>query len=255
MFKKLTKNVKSQELEFKKIQPTWKLNKSLKVFTTTNEGQISTGAYAGFNSAHHTGANLNEVKRARDILSNFLQRPINWLTQVHGIDVSEKLEPEAKFDAAILRSNNYAIAIQTADCLPLVLANKEASEVAILHCGWRGLAKGIIKNCLMRLNSAAKDLSAWFGPCIDVQNYQVGTEVWQKLVALNTNYAQSLIPSPHKIGHYNLDLIELAKIQLIELGVEDFYFSNISSFDDPRFYSHRQNPQTGRNVTIAYLDH
>lgn len=238
--------------EFKKIQPNWNI-KGLKVFTTTNEGKISTGAYAGFNTATHTGADTKEVQKAREILSDYAKRPINWLNQVHKIEVSQKFEPEADRDAAILRTKNYAIAIQTADCLPLVLANKDAQEVAILHCGWRGLAGGIIKNTLDKMQTKKTDLKVWFGPCIDAQNYEVGAEIWKTLVALKNDYYKCFSPSFYRLNHYQLDIKKLAQMQLLENGIEDFYFSKISSFDDWRFYSHRENPVNGRNATIAYL--
>lgn len=238
--------------QFKTIEPNWKIE-NIRVFTTTNEGEISNGAYAGFNTAHHTGADLAEVNLARKILQEEIGRPINWLNQVHGTDSCECFALEADYDAAILHDKSYAIAIQTADCLPLVLADKGGEEVAILHCGWRGLAGGIIAKTFAKMRTESQNLAVWFGVCIDAQNYEVGFEVWEKLMALNPDFCKSLTPSPYKINHYMLDLIKLAKIQLLELGIDDFYYSNISSYDDPRFYSHRQNQKTGRNATIALL--
>src|SRR5262249_17356629 len=104
-----------------------------------------------------------------------------WLHQVHGdrsLRITEEVlagEPEA--DAAFTREPGAVLAILTADCLPILLCARDGSEVAAIHAGWRGLAAGVIENCLRRLATAPAELSAWIGPAIGAASYEVGAEV------------------------------------------------------------------------------
>ena len=76
-----------------------------------------------------------------------------------------------------------ACAILTADCLPVLICDRAGTVVAAAHCGWRGLAGGVLDELVRRLPVRAGDLLAWFGPAIGPARYQIGDDVREALLA------------------------------------------------------------------------
>jgi YfiH family protein len=107
--------------------------------------------------------------------------------QVHGIAVASGLPlPAGPFPAAdivIARDSTVACAVQTADCVPLLIADRKTGAVAAVHCGWRGIALNAAAAAVAALSrgwgSAPGDLVAALGPSIGACCYEVGLEVRQ----------------------------------------------------------------------------
>lgn len=117
---------------------------------------------------------------------------LHWVNQVHGSqvhDIDNKLLTMQPSDADAMVSNrdNVALAIMTADCVPIVLYQPATGQIAAIHAGWQGLACGVIKATVARFDK--KDLiKAWIGVCISQENYEVGSLVVNKLLAGCTNH-------------------------------------------------------------------
>jgi YfiH family protein len=115
------------------------------------------------------------------------------LRQVHGATVvvhrAGAPPPATRADADILITDDrsVALAIQTADCVPLLFADARTGAVAAAHAGWRGLAAGvpsIAVNALARaFGSRPEDLVAAIGPSISAEHYEVGRDVRERFVA------------------------------------------------------------------------
>src|SRR5207342_2564697 len=104
---------------------------------------------------------------------SFLPAPPARLNQVHGVAVAKLAHatddavPTA--DAAVTREPGVVCSVLTADCLPVVLADRRGTAVGVAHAGWRGLAAGILESSIDALGDLgvrAEDLVAWFGPAI-----------------------------------------------------------------------------------------
>jgi len=157
----------------------------------------------------------------RDISHGFGQKgsqaPENtdFLSQVHGIEVVDvdalrDLERRSG-DALVTRTSGRSIGVVTADCVPILVACMDATVVAAIHAGWRGLACGVIEAALeaVRARAGAVELVAAVGPAARACCYEVDEPVRR---ALAERYAESLdgVLSAGRPGHYQFDLPGLA---------------------------------------------
>ena len=156
--------------------------------------------------------------------------------------------PEA--DGAWTRERGLAIAVLTADCLPIVLVARGFDALAVVHAGWRGLAGGVLAAACERLPGAPG--SAWIGPGIGASRYEVGSEVLAEVRALGP-YVEASIRQGVRSGKGYLDLAGLATLQLRSLGVLEVYCDRSCTADTPGLYSYRRDGVTGRMATLAWL--
>jgi YfiH family protein len=132
-----------------------------------------------------TGATSAGVTATLDVLPS---EPV-WLVQVHGRDVVEIDEPmldgvqatRPRADAAVTRVSGVVLAVQTADCLPVLFADRAGSVIAVAHAGWRGLAAGVLEATLAAMRVPAADLRVWLGPAIGPRAFEVGPDVYARI--------------------------------------------------------------------------
>ena len=218
----------------------------------------------GFNLATHVNDDNNAVRLRRQCLSQYFswsQEPY-WLTQVHGTEIGylPHVLPE-QADAIWTDQKGFVCAVLTADCLPIIFCDKAGTRVAAVHAGWRGLYQGIIGKVVAQLRCPGEQLMAWLGPGICQDHYQVGDEIYRQFSTLSTVYDTAFIPSPTEnrvksvVPHWQLDLYQIARIQLQNEGVEAIYGGQYCTFQqDHWFYSYRRQQQTGRMATLIWLD-
>ncbi|HET8765053.1 MAG TPA: peptidoglycan editing factor PgeF, partial [Rhodanobacter sp.] len=179
-----------------------------------------------------------------------------WLHQVHGREVIEQGvappagEPDA--DAAVTRTPGVALAILTADCLPVLLAADDGSVVGAAHAGWRGLAAGVLESTLHAMRCAPDRVVAWLGPCIGGPSYEVGEEVRAAFVDHAPDAARCFAPT--RPGHWRCDLAALARQRLAAAGVTSVHGGGFDTFTDPRFYSYRrEGARSGRFASLVWM--
>ena len=114
-----------------------------------------------------------------------LIKSLHWVNQVHGNDIEEisslRMQPMSA-DAMISQQNAVGLAIMTADCVPIVLYQPASGKIAAIHAGWQGLACGVIKATAERFSDSGQ-IMAWIGVCISQENYEVASQVRDKLLA------------------------------------------------------------------------
>ena len=163
------------------ILPDWPAPANVRAAVTTRIGGVSRAPYDSLNLAAHVGDDPMAIQanRARLHAALYLPSAPLWLKQVHGITVVDAaqggIEPEA--DGAFAAQAAVVCAVLTADCLPVLLCNRQGTKVAALHAGWRGLAGGVIKAGVEALNVPGNDVLAWLGPAIGPEKFEVGEEV------------------------------------------------------------------------------
>ncbi|MBK5218338.1 MAG: polyphenol oxidase family protein, partial [Thermoleophilia bacterium] len=137
----------------------------------------------------------------------------------------------------------------TADCLPVAL--RGPGGVAILHCGWRGLAAGIVAKGVAAVRATDAAIGPGIGPCC----YEVGPEVLDAFANLSADGPISGDMGP-KSAHRRLDLVEVARRLLGEAGVERVEVAGLcTSCEAELFFSHRRDGgRTGRQGGLAWLD-
>ncbi len=144
--------------------------------------------------------------------------------------------------------------IRTADCLPILLCNRNGTMVAAIHAGWRGLADGIIESTLAAMNLPGKDIIAWFGPAIGPNVFEVGEEVRERFLNAQSDATQAFIPSPN--ARWLANIYALARLRLERQGVIDIYGGQYCTFSDKELFCsyRRDGNQTGHMASLIYID-
>lgn len=232
------------ESEFLHLSP----HPGVQIVLTTRQVAGAEGRF-GFNLAAHVNDSEQAVTHNRKLLQQHLApiaEPI-WLEQVHGNRVlafDGLVSKVPQGDGSFTRLSNLPLAILTADCLPVVLWSER--ELAVVHAGWRGLASNILEVALTNFSGR---VSAWLGPAISGDNYEV-----DEAVTKHFPHSPALTPVTDKPGHFQFAINEEARYQLQRLGIEEVTDSAICTALDERFYSHRHEGPTGRFATIAWLE-
>ncbi len=251
------------------LNADWPTPSNIIAGVTTRKGGVSEGVYSTNNLALHVGDNTLSVKKNRIALDKSLsgEKHWQWLDQVHGNSVVEALSlsmttslraisiPQA--DACYTQQSNTVCTVLTADCLPILICNKQGSEVAAVHAGWRSLCNGVIENTIAAMQSAAEDLLVWFGPAIGANQFEVGEDVRQAFMQANCGALSEVVfkPIEEKPGKYLSDIYQLATIRLQALDVSAIYGGQYCTVSDKHsFYSYRRDGETGRMASFIYIN-
>jgi YfiH family protein len=141
----------------------------------------------------------------------------------------------------------------TADCLPALFCDRAGTRVAAAHAGWRGLAAGVLEATLDSLAVPPEDVLVWLGPAIGPQAFEVGPEVREIFVEQLPEAAKAFVPSQNA-GKFMADIYELARLRLAARGVTAVYGGGFCTVTDPRFFSYRRSPRTGRFASLVWLE-
>jgi len=211
------------------------------------------GARAAFTT--RTAGSLKESHQPALTALGIASAPVFSGKQVHGAELAfhgdgEDSQAPAEVDGQVIRSPGPVGLVYTADCLPVAVAGP--GGVAILHCGWRGLAAGIIARGAQAVSATAAAIGPGIGPCC----YEVGDEV---LTALK-------VPTPPPTGRKDepsgtfrpvgtVDLSEVARRQLRQAGVEEIELAGLCTrCEEGLFFSHRRDGGLGRQGGLVWLD-
>ena len=237
------------------IVPDWPAPQCVRALVTTRLGGFSHGPYASFNLGDRVGDDASLVRQNREWLCGFLPGEPIWLKQVHGSKVAnaDVMHGTAETDASVARKVNNICAILSADCLPLLLCDSDGSVVAAAHCGWRGLAAGIIENTVIAMRVVPQSLLAYLGPGISSKAYLVGADVRAAFLRDDASARQAF--AANAPGKWHADLYLLARQRLKRLGVEKIYGGNFCTHtDSTRFFSHRRDGNTGRMASLIWRE-
>lgn len=225
--------------------------------TTRDFPGISAPPFATGNLGDRCGDDPVAVAANRAKLADQLPAAPRWLRQVHGVAVHVARPEDAvgeppQADAAYTRYSGIVLAVLTADCLPLLVADATGTELAAIHAGWRGLAAGVIEATLRRFEAAPETLRVWLGPAIGPAAYEVGDDVRAAFLAVDE--CAELAFAATRPGHWLCDLYTLARQRLARAGVRDVAGGGFDTLNDARFYSHRRERTTGRFATLIWRE-
>lgn len=255
------------------LRPSWPAPARVGACVTLRPGGVSGGAYASLNLAAHVGDAVAAVAENRRRLAAALRLPAppNWLRQVHGATVLEldveRAPAEASglgpapgaadgpggADGAVTSVAGVVCAVLTADCLPVLLADRAGRRVGVAHAGWRGLAAGVLPAAVAALGSPPEDVLAWLGPGIGAAAFEVGDEVRRAFDAAGFDTAAAFAANAH--GRWQADLYTLAAQSLRAAGVGAVFGGGFCTFREAdRFFSHRREAPCGRMATLIWLE-
>ncbi len=237
-----------------RIQPCWAAPAHVHAFQTTRAGGFSLAPYHSLNLGDHVGDAPLTVARNRILLNSFFPSEPVWLEQVHGTQVVDartaSCRPRA--DACITRARGAVCVVMTADCLPLLLCDRQGTVVGAVHAGWRGLAAGVIEATVAAMQVAPQELMVWMGAAISATAFEVGAEVRAQFVAQHLTATTAFTPHAEK---YRADLYALARLRLNALGVSDISGGDLCTYQDAeQFFSYRRDGITGRMGAFIWLD-
>lgn len=234
------------------ITPSWPVIASVCAVTTTRQGGVSLVPYNAFNLAYHVQDDPQAVAQNRQLLSQVMgQNSIVWLDQRHTSDcvyVDQLPDQPLVADALWTDQPGLALAVMSADCLPILLTNGE--RVCAIHAGWRGLLDGIIENTLAQCVSRPAQWQVWIGPAISAAFFEVGAEVRQAFISKFPTFACYFQPQGDK---WLANLAGMAEQILRLQGIANVTQSGLCSYaDSKRFYSYRRDGQTGRMASLIW---
>jgi len=236
------------------IVPDWPAPPAVRAFVTTRAGGASTGPFASFNLGLRAGDDEAAVRTNRERLRALLPQEPKWLRQVHGAVVvdADDLTGEPEADAAVARRPGTVCTVMVADCVPVLLADRAGTVVAVAHAGWRGLCAGVIENAVARMGAAPQDVLAFLGPGIGPRAFEVGADVRDAFLARDPRADAAF--APHAPGKWLADLYALARQRLAGIGVGSVHGGGLCTHSDPlRFFSYRRERVTGRHAALIWI--
>jgi len=236
----------------------WKLPAGVRAAFTTRSGGASSGEWGSLNLGAHVGDATDHVAENRRRVTRLLGMKAEpaWLHQVHStaicdLDHVKHRRLPVTADAAITSQSDYACVVMVADCLPVLFASKDGKKIAAAHAGWRGLAGGVLEHTVLALGVPNGELTAWLGPAISRDHFEVGDEVQEAFVAQDAGAAAAFTPNAR--GKWQADLVALARRRLNALGVSDISGGEWCTFADPaKFFSHRRDGKGGRMAALIW---
>lgn len=235
--------------------PDWAVPANVRVLQTTRNGGVSKAPWASFNLGDHVGDQPAAVDANRAALCAHLPAEPLWLSQVHGIvAVDADQRPKIReADAAFARQPGSVCVVMTADCLPVLLCDRQGTVVAAAHAGWRGLLAGILESTVAAMNARPGDLLAWLGPAIGPRCFEVGDEVRHAFV--KDDSAVDLAFAPHLPGKWLCDIYLLARQRLGRMGIALISGGGSCTVSEgDRYFSYRRDGVTGRMASLIWLE-
>jgi polyphenol oxidase len=230
--------------------------------TTTRAGGVSAPPFDTFNLGDHVGDDPAAVAANRKRLAAAIglgPDRVVWMNQVHGDRVELVDGPQSAAvggrtgtDALVTSTPRLALAVVTADCVPVLLADARAGVVAAVHAGRVGARDGVVARAVEAMVAAGArepDISALLGPAVSGRNYEVP--------AAMADEVEALLPgsrSTTSAGTPALDLRAGIACQLKALGVNAVDIDPRCTVDDASLFSHRRGAPTGRLASVVWME-
>lgn len=241
-------------------------------FCTTRHGGCSEGAYASMNINPYCGDSPEAVQNNRQLLAQEIGLPDSRILLPHQTHQTEmRLIGEEFFqlpssvqamvlegvDGIMTALPGVCVGVSTADCVPLLLHDERHHAVAAVHAGWRGTVAHIAQKALLAMNAffgtKPKHVRVVIGPCISMDAFEVGDEVYEQFVA--ASMPMDCIAVRRKKWHIDLPLCN--RLLLEEMGVASAKITSASvctyNNADDYFSARRLGTQSGRIYSGIFL--
>ena len=227
--------------------------------TTTRAGGASAPPFDTFNLGDHVGDDPGAVAANRKRLGTAIGLGgdgVVWMNQVHGdrvVVVDAAVESAVdNTDALVTTAPRLALAVVTADCVPVLMGDARAGVVAGVHAGRVGAQKGVVARAveaMLDLGAKVEDISVLLGPAVSGRNYEVpaamAAEVEADLPGSRTTTSR---------GTPGLDLRAGIARQLTDLGISAIDIDPRCTVEDKMLFSHRRDNPTGRLASLVWME-
>ena len=218
----------------------------------TREGGVSTGIYASLNGGQGSRDDPAAVAENRARIARHLGAAhLVSVHQVHGATAVQVTGPwsgaRPKADAMVTATPGVALAVLTADCAPVLLADAEAGVVGAAHAGWRGALAGVLEavvEAMEGLGAARERIRAAVGPTISQRAYEVGPEFLDTFLAEDPDHARFFAGGEGDRVHFDLPSFCLHRLRAAGLA-EAEWTGHCTFSDERRFFSYRRATKRG----------
>jgi len=232
---------------------------SIRRVTTTRAGGVSVPPFDTFNLGDHVGDDPAAVAANRKRLAGAIglgDDRIVWMNQVHGDRVAVVDGPAESAientDGLVTTTPRLALAVVTADCVPVLMADARAGVAAAVHAGRVGAQQGVVVRALEAMLAAGartEDVSVLLGPAVSGRNYEVPAAMAEEVeAALPGSRTTTFRGTP------GLDLRAGIARQLKGLGVTAVDIDPRCTVADPLLFSHRRDAPTGRMASLVWME-
>lgn len=219
---------------------------------------MSVAPFDTFNLGAHVGDDPAAVAANRKRLAAAIglgPDAVVWMDQVHGDDVKVVDGPGptvAKTDGLVTTKPRLALAVLTADCVPVLMADARAGVIAAVHAGRVGAQKSIVARALEVMVDAGarrEDVSVLLGPAVSGRNYEVPDAMAEEFEAVLPGSRTSTAR-----GTAGLDVRSGIARQLKTLGVNAIDVDPRCTYADGNLFSHRRGAPTGRLASVVWME-
>ena len=220
----------------------------------TRSGGVSRGIYAGLNVGIGSADDPAAVHENRSRVAAHLGVDAASLVSPHQVHSPDVVTVDAPFtserpraDGIVTATPGLAIAVVTADCGPVLLADPKAGVIGAAHAGWKGALGGVLENtvaAMERLGACREAIVAVLGPSISRHAYEVGPEFVDRFTASDPDTASWFTASPRD-GHAMFDLQGFTVDRLLRAGVNASLTGHCTYAGETDFYSYRRKTHRG----------
>lgn len=214
-------------------------------------GGVSDGDFAFLNCGLDKGDDKEKVLKNHSRVAEHFGVDVSkllFLEQVHGnkvVTVNDPWTPDTRpqADAIVTDKPNIAIAVATADCTPVLFADKKKKVVGVAHAGWKSAFTGIVEGtieAMIALGAKVDNIEAVIGPCISAQSYEVNSSYKEDFLKENSDNEKYFSASPRE-GRYLFNLPGYTADRIVKAGIKDL--KNIEKdtlVNDKFFFSFRR---------------
>lgn len=233
----------------------------------TRQGGVSDGIFASLNCGWGSQDNPEHVRENRARVAQKLGTEPARLLSVHQIHSAHTVivdepwgETRPQADAMVTRTPGLALGILTADCAPVLLADREARVVGAAHAGWKGAKGGVLESVVSAmegLGAKRSRIRATVGPAISQASYEVGPEFEAAFIADDSSHQQYFKASSAGRPHFDLPAFCLARLKDARVSQASILshctYENESLFFSFRRSTHRCEPDYGRQISAILV--
>ena len=233
------------------------------------DGGVSEGLYRSLNCGYGSGDDPDAVRENRARVTATCGLSPDALCTAYQVHSAEALvvttpwvrEDAPRVDAMATAIPGLALAILTADCVPVLMADRETGVIGAAHAGWRGALNGVLEaavEAMMGLGARTDTTKAVIGPAIGAASYEVGPEFPAPFLAARAQDEDLFIPARRK-GYFFFDIVGYVSRRLGTLGLAAVEATGGDTCaESDRYFSyrrsvHRDEPDYGRNISIVAL--
>ncbi len=219
-------------------------------------GGVSTGIFASLNCSLGSDDNRDDVleNRRRAAAAVLPGSALSRVYQVHSADVVTVTEPidqhnPPKADALVTNLPGFLLAVQTADCVPVLFSDEKAGVIGAAHSGWKGSITGVTDNTILAMEALGADranIACAIGPCIAQKSYEVDAAFFARFAEADA--ANERFFSGGKLGHYQFDIEGYVAARLAAFGITRIECLGQDTYSQAhRFFSYRRSCHKGEN--------